>query len=136
MKKKVLTAFLLVSALCASAQTKMVRHQKSGESIDVLLSEKPVATYEGTDLVVTTPSSTTSLRYSLADLEKITYEDITTSIKCMTIVSNDGGASKIYDLNGRLLITVPAGQPVETSSLPQGMYIIKNNKQSYKIQKR
>ena len=136
MKKSILSVLLLLSAVCGSAETKMVIHQKSGGTIDVLLSEKPVAKYDGTDLVVTTPSSTTALSYSLADLEKITYEDITTSIKCMTIVSNDGGASRIYDLNGSLVTTVPAGQAVETSSLPQGMYIIKNNSHSYKIQKK
>lgn len=133
-KKTILSLLAVVSFTTANADTKMVIHQKENSAIDVLLKTKPVVTYEGTDLVVTADGAT--LRYPLSSLEKITFDETTTAIKCMTIISQDAGQSKVYDLNGRLVMTVDEGMSIETSSLPQGMYIVKNNKNSYKIQKK
>lgn len=133
-KKTILSLLAVVSFTTVNADTKMVIHQKESSNIDVLLKTKPIVTYEGTDLVVTADGAT--LRYPLSSLEKITFDETTTAIKCMTIISQDAGQSKVYDINGRLVMTVDEGMGIETSSLPQGMYIVKNNKNSYKIQKK
>lgn len=125
---------MAVVSIGAQAQTKIVIHQKTGGDIEVSLSSKPVVTYEGSNLVVTSSGAAT-LSYPLSELEKITYSNVATAVEEMTVLSKDAGPSQVYDLNGRLLMTVPANQPVETSALPRGMYIIKNNNNSYKIQK-
>lgn len=133
MKRRYLILLLMaVAVIGAKAQTKMILHQKSGGNIEVLLNELPVATYEGTELVITTQ---TVAKFPLSNLEKITFQNVATSVEAMKVLCKDGGPSLVYDLNGRLLMTVPAGQPVETSVLPSGMYIIRNNNNSYKIQK-
>ena len=124
---------MTVAVIGAQAQTKMVIHQKVGEDVEILLSSKPVVTYEESNLVV--KSSSATLSYPLSALEKITYSNVATAVEEMAVLNKDAGPSQVYDLNGRLFMTVPANQPVETSALPRGMYIIKSNNISYKIQK-
>ncbi len=126
-------------AACATgmqAQTKMFIHQKSGGDIEILFADKPVATFDGDEMVLTTTKAT--LRFSLKNLESTSYkeEDIATAIiESVNQLSPDAGPSRVYDINGRLVKTVPAGEPVSFGTLPQGTYVIKNNTSSYKINK-
>lgn len=135
-KKLVLSLFLLCAAVGVQAQTKMVIHQKTGEDIEILFADKPVATFEGDEMVLTTTKTT--VRFAISNLETTDYEEDsgTTSIESITQLSPEAGPSRIYDLDGRLLRTVPAGSPVNFDSLPQGTFIIKNNKTSYKVNRK
>ena len=55
MKRRFIILLMIAIALIgAQAQTKMILHQKSGGDIEVMLNQKPVAMYEGTELVITT----------------------------------------------------------------------------------
>lgn len=133
MKRILILLFITLSTISVSAQKKMIIHQKNGSNIEVMLKDQPVATYEGTEFVVTTDEAT--LRFEIVSLEKVTFEDVSTSVEALTILSTDAGASSVYDLNGKLIKTLPEGAQVDASSLPQGTYIVKNKKYSYKIRK-
>lgn len=135
MKRISLLLLLMAFAdIGAHAQTKMHIHQKTGGSVEVTLNDKPVVAYEGNELVVKSRSNST-LRFVLNTLEKITYSNVSTLVEDMSILSKNAGPSRIYDINGRLVMTVLEDEAVETMSLPSGIYIIKNNNGSYKIQK-
>lgn len=127
---------MAVAAVGAHAQTKMILHQKNGADIEINFADKPVATFEGNEMVLTTTKTT--LRFSVSNLETTTYDDggATAIIESITQLSPDAGPSLIYDAEGRLVRTVPTGQPVSFGSLPQGLYIIKNNNSSYKINRK
>lgn len=137
MKKTLLSTCFLLFALCASAQTKMILHQKGGGDIEIAFADKPVATFEGDEMVLTTTKAT--LRFSLKNLGETTYDEDNTAtaiIESVTQLSPDAGPSRVYDISGRLVKTIPAGEPVSFGTLQQGTYIIKNNNSSYKINKR
>lgn len=136
MKKLITLAFFVIGTMPVMAQTKMILHQKNGADISVLLSEKPVAKYEGSEFVITTKSNDATLRFMLSALDRITYEDITTAVKDFCVVSKDSGPSQVFDLNGRLIMTISEGEAVEAAALAKGIYVIKNKNYSYKIQKR
>lgn len=138
MKQKLFFLFLMaVATIGAKAQTKLILHQKSGGDIEIAFSDKPVATFEGENMILTT--SKTQFSFPLSNLGETTYEEdniATAIIESVTPLSPDAGPSRIYDLDGRLVKTVPAGEPVSFGTLPQGIYIIKNNNSSYKINRK
>lgn len=134
MKRKILIPLLFAQfALGAQAQTKMILQQKSGGDIEIMLNEKPKAVYEGSELVIQTTGMT--IRYQLSQLERIVYSEVTTSVDD-SIISHGDGRTLVYDMNGRLIKTVPENQCLDMASLSNGIYIIKNNKNTYKIQKK
>ncbi len=139
MKRKLILLLLMAAAAVgAQAQTKMYIHQKSGGDIEILFADKPVATFDGDDMVLTTTKAT--LRFSLKNLESTSYKEednlATAIIESVNQLSPDAGPSRVYDINGRLIKTVPAGEPVSFGTLQQGTYVIKNNNSSYKINRR
>ena len=137
MKRKLILLLLTaVAAIGAQAQTKMILHQKSGGDVEIAFSDKPEATYEGEEIVITTTKAL--FRFPLSNLDSITYDEVGSDdgIESITQLSPDAGPSRVYDINGRLIKTVPAGEPVGFGTLPQGTYIIKNNYSSYKINKK
>lgn len=137
MKQKLIFLLLMtVTAIGAQAQTKMILHQKSGGDIEIAFSDKPVATFEGENMIITTTK--TQFSFPISNLGETTYDESGTTaiIESVTQLSPDAGPSRVYDINGRLLKTVPAGEPVNFGTLPQGTYIIKNNNSSYKINRR
>lgn len=136
---KKLLSLLLITPMCigALAQTKMILHQKAGGDVAILLADKPVATYEGDNLVITTTKTT--LSFPVSNIKEATYQEdnaATAIIESVTQLSPDAGPSRIYDISGRLVKTVPATESLNLGSLPQGTYIIKNNNTSYKINKK
>lgn len=137
MKRKLIFLLLMAAAAVgAQAQTKMYIHQKSGGNIEIAFADKPEATYEGEEIVITTTKAL--FRFPLSNLDSITYDEVGSDdgIESITQLSPDAGPSRVYDINGRLIKTVPAGEPVGFGTLPQGTYIIKNNYSSYKINKK
>lgn len=136
---KKLLFMLLITPLSigALAQTKMILHQKVGGDVEILLADKPVAIYEGNNMVITTTK--TSLSFPISNIVEATYQEdnaATAIIESVTQLSLDAGPSRIYDINGRLIKNVPASESINFSTLPQGTYIIKNNNASYKINKK
>lgn len=136
MKRKILIPLLLTQfAIGVHAQTKMILHQKMGGDIEILFADKPVATFEGDNMVITTAKA--SFSFPIINLGETTYSDATAAIiESVTQLSLDAGPSHIYDINGRLIKTVPVGEPINFGMLPQGIYVIKNNKSTYKINRK
>ena len=128
---------MTVIVIGAQAQTKMVIHQKTGGDIEIAFSDKPVATFEGENMIITTTK--TQFSFPISNIGETTYDEsggTSAIIESVTQLSPDAGPSRIYDINGRLVKTVPAGEPVSFGTLPQGTYIIKNNNSSYKINRK
>lgn len=121
-----------------SFNKKMVIHYWDGGYFDVMLNEEPIIKYDVKPYftILNIRGESLFININLSDIKKITYEDVAATIEDISIVSKYSGPSLVYDINGRHVMTVPEGQQVMTSSLPQGMYVIKNNNHSYKIQKR
>lgn len=137
MKKAILSALLLVlSVVCATAQNKMVIHQKSGGEVSYGFAEKPVVRYVDGNLNVST--TTVSVDYPLAELLKITFSDEATGIGVLADTTPSGDVC-IYTLNGVLVKTVAGNggaAAIDTNGLPAGTYVIKNGKTTYKIMKK
>ena len=143
MKKKLCLLPLLL-AFCIQGRCKSVQlvvHAKSGGEVSYALSEKPVVTYKGDVLVLTTESTT--VEYPLADLQKFTFEETADAVESVSMNQPKGdGTVRIYNVSGILLRTI---QPSEnggsdarfsTQDLPAGIYIIKQGTQTYKIRKK
>lgn len=137
MKRKLL--FLLIiaaSVIGVHAQTIMTLHLRNGGDVDFAFSDMPVTTFEEENMIVTILG--TQFTFPISDLVETTFrEDAFTDgiIETVTQLSPDAGPSRIYDIRGHLLKTIPAGEPVNFGNLPHGIYIIKNNNSSYKINK-
>ena len=105
------------------------------------MSEKPVVTYKGDVLILTTESTT--VEYPLADLQKFTFEETADAVESVRMNQPTGdGTVRIYNVSGTLMRTI---QPSEndgsdakfsTQDLPAGIYIIKQGTQTYKIRKK
>ena len=124
-----------------SKSVQLVVHAKSGGEVSYALSEKPVVTYKGDVLILTTESTT--VEYPLADLQKLTFEETADAVESVSMNQPRGdGTVRIYNVSGALLRTI---QPSEndgsdtkfsTQDLPAGIYIIKQGTQTYKIRKK
>lgn len=135
MKRKVILSLLMaVAAIGAQAQTKMTIHHSTEKDYEIFLMDKPVVTYEGSNLVV--KGVGIDLTFPVYLLEKITFSDSETAVEEISVLKKNDGPSNVYDFNGNLVKTVPVNEPVETSTLPSGTYIVKNNNTSYKISKK
>ena len=141
-KKMCLLSFLL--AFCIQGRSESVQlvvHAKSGGEVSYALSEKPVVTYKGDVLILTTES--TMVEYPLADLQKFTFEETADALGNVYMNQAKGDATvRIYNVSGTLVRTI---QPSEndgsdarfsTQDLPKGIYIIKQGTQTHKIIKK
>lgn len=118
------------------AQNTLNIHQKDGTRFSYGFSEKPKVTYEGNTLKLVTKS--VSIEFPLTKLDKLSFEDELTKIDLLHF---DGKESDIliYNQNGVLLKRIHNNSGVsETyiSEFPNGIYIIKKGKTTFKILKK
>lgn len=73
------------------------------------------------------------VEYPLETLQKLTFTETTTDVSLIITTTKADGPHHIYTVDGRLVRTVPEGSQLTTSGLPVGIYVIHNNKISYKI---
>lgn len=78
MKKRLLSACFLLSSVAVAAPDEGINalriHGKSGESVTILLDERPVVRFEGNDLVVATHMNVVS--FPSADVVRFTYASV------------------------------------------------------------
>lgn len=123
-----------------TAETSLVVWQNDGGTTKFAFSEVPVVKYEGETLVLTTTK--TSVEYPLSQLKKFTFEVNPTKVDELKVTSvlKDDGMVSVYNMKGQLIKIYKAGGNHQitfaTESLPAGMYIIKMNSQTFKIQKK
>ncbi len=124
------------SAACF-AQSVLNIHQKDGTVVSYGFSEKPVVTYNEAGVHLSTAK--VEVDYPFASLEKFTFTDgVADGIEQLRAVGISDDIL-VYDMRGVLLRTVKQSEGTaafSTQDLPQGIYIIKNGKTTYKITKR
>lgn len=128
---------LFLSAASCFAQTTLNIHQKSGGIVGYAFSEKPVVTYEGSNLVLNTTK--VKVVYPISDLEKLTFDNGELAEIESVTMSDVKGKTFVYTSNGVLLKEL---QPEEGTThlllegLSNGVYIIRNGSTTYKIIKK
>lgn len=155
MKKILLTATLMAfitSWSFAEPQLKVWKKDKS--TVLIALAEKPVTTFSDNKLVIKTSSAT--VEYPLADIQRYTYEGVETGIESIdsdnsVLVKQEknklllanlkaGAEVRLYNSSGSLLQIVKSNgtDPVviSLSSRPQGVYIVKSGNETIKLMKR
>ena len=137
------------------ATQRLVVWQKSGEKVYFDLNEEPETTFEGTQLVIKT--NTTTVYYQLENVLRYTYEGTMTAIEGPKLKPGevrfmqgsdqmafdglpDGTTLEVYSLDGKKIFTKQAlgGQRTVLSlaSHPAGTYIVKVGDATYKFLKR
>lgn len=119
------------------AQSTLNIHQKDGAIISYGFAEKPIVTYTGTSIRLTT--SKVEVDYPLANLDKFTFGDNDSSQIEVLRTESTNDDMYIYNTNGVLVKSIrliDGTSSFQTSELPKGIYIIKNGKTTYKITKR
>lgn len=159
MKRQILTTFVLffvsMMTFAQDATQRLVVWQKSGEKVYFDLNEEPETTFEGTQLVIKT--NTTTVYYQLENVLRYTYEGTMTAIEGPKLKPGevrfmqgsdqmafdglpDGTTLEVYSLDGKKLFTKQAlsGQRTVLSlaSHPAGTYIVKVGDATYKFLKR
>lgn len=141
MKRLLLLAVSLLAVLGAGADATLMELQlKSGGTVSYAFADNPVVTYTEDRLVLTTDKVT--VEYPLADLEKMTFSDTQSAVESVTMSQpgDSDGTVRIYSLTGTLVRTIEQAEGADdvqftTIDLPEGTYIIKQGKQTYKIRK-
>ena len=136
-KITILTLLLtLVGMSVWAADAKIIVWQKDGKTTEVLFSQMPEFTYQ--DGNVSIQSSSTTLSWPLANLEKFTFENVGSTTP--TDIKDAKTTSKldivkgcaVYDLSGKLI----KRQIRSLSELPQGTFILKDGSVTTKVVKR
>lgn len=125
-------ALLCISYVTAYAGNGVVLHQTDGTAITYAFSEEPKVTYCGDTLVMS--AAGVIVEYPLVSLKKLTFKEAQpSSIDTPIVITSTNGPCQIYTIGGQLLRTIAEGSQITTSGLPTGIYIIRNNNTSYKI---
>jgi len=135
-KKTFLTLLLAIfTASVWAADAKIIVWQKDGNTTEVLFNQMPEFRYA--DGNVSVQNGGTTLSWSLANLDKFTFEDIEPSIVTdvkevqkpkLDIVKG----CAVYDLSGHLV----KKQIRSLSELPKGTYILKDGSVTTKVMKK
>lgn len=151
-----LCLFLMLSfraAFAADNADRLILNYVNGESVEILLSEMPVITFEGDELKLSTTSTT--LKCPLADLQDYTFDGASMSLDdrlipnfsfkqdgdLLTVKSADGKPNiKLYDIQG--IEMSPAVRIADDACLISiedfvpGVYVILIDNHSFKIVKK
>ena len=152
--KKVLLTMLAVFAVClmTNAEHKLVVQLVNGTTQSYVLAEKPEITMTDSKLKVSSPF--VSSEYAIASVTDFHFEELSaTAVNQVgkdelrfVRQSNDhvtlygaAGNVSVYDESGckqpSAVSTSGEQTDINLSSMPKGMYIIKTNRQSFKITK-
>ena len=153
--KLLLTTLLLVAgAFAVWAQNAIAIYQKDGNVAKFAFTEKPVVTYSGSDLVLTT--SKTSVQYPIYLLQKIGFDvdDLISSVDEVTVPQTQfsfrdgtltisgGEASSIvslYTIKGTMVgqyrLDANGSATIPLQHLGKSLYIVKTNQFSFKFHK-
>lgn len=131
---------LLSVATVMRAQNTLNVHQKDGTIMCFSFSQKPISTFDGTDVKVTTSEETVT--FPFASVSKYTFEDGLTPTGVFAVKTSDpnDNSINIYNVNGQLIktqnVTSDDDARLDVTGLPAGTYIIKSKSITYKYQKR
>lgn len=155
-KRTLLLVLLTIATMAVWAQNAIAVYQNDGKVARFTFSEKPVVTYSGTDMVLTTTK--TSVQYPIYMLKKLVFEDEVTravDIKDLEVKSSEqfsfkgetlsitGGEpqSFVYLFNmkgvkvGQFRLDSNGSVEIPTHALESDIYIVKTNSFSFKFRK-
>lgn len=144
MKKIILSLGLaLLSATAFAESTVLILKLSDGKSDTYLLNEKPVITFEGANMLITTSDLSNS--YARADVKSMEFSSddsgITLPVEHNTtysyrdnVFSCQGHMIEVYSISGTRVAS--ARDAVSLADLPAAPYIINVNNESIKIIKR
>ena len=160
MNKKSLTgliaalAMLLLPTSMRASEQLLVLTQTNGKVTKFALTDNPVITYKGNDVIVTCGESV--MQTSMADVMSVGFEKgETTGIEAPKAVSEpqttfsfgqagfeglqSGERVMVYSIDGKVISTIKADADghaqVDISNLQTGVYILRTAKKSFKIKK-
>ncbi len=162
-KKALIRAFALLTLLLIPAQALLARVAEENVTCMVLtltdgtinrfaLTDTPVVTYEGENLVVSIGDE--QFTTTLSGISQLTFEQVSTGISEMVGESPKSAFTpgqarfeglkthaivSIYTIDGKMLSSMRANDEgtvsIDLSTLPHGFYILRTPNQSYKIKK-
>ena len=154
-RKFYLTILMLVAGTFATrAQNAIAVYQKDGTVAKFAFTEKPVVTYSGSDLVMTT--SKTSVQYPIYLLQKIGFDvdDIINTVDevklpqtqfsirdgILTVRGGEAGSAvSLYTFNGMMVgqyrLDSDGCATIPLQSLGKSLYIVKNKQFSFKFRR-
>ena len=102
-----------------------------GSKTTVLFSDMPEFTYADGNISLQSNSPSTTLSWPIENLQKLTFENVTTAIRDVRATGLDLLSEKFdaYDLNGRLV----KKNIKSLSELPKGVYIVKDGSVTIKV---
>lgn len=149
-----LAMLLLPASLKAASEQLLVLTQTNGSVTKFALTDNPVITYKGNDIIVTCGEKV--LQTSMADVANVGLEKgETTGIEAPIAVSEpqttfsfgkvgfegllSGERIMVYSIDGKVISTIKADADgraqVDLNNLQTGVYILRTAKKSFKIKK-
>lgn len=126
---------LLFTVLCSigvrAQEAKIIVWLADGNKSEVLFVDMPELTYADGNVNIQSNSPSTTFSWPIENVQKLTFENINTSIRDMKATGLDLLSDQFdaYDLSGKL---VRKGIK-SISELPKGAYIIKDGKVTFKV---
>jgi hypothetical protein len=126
---------LLLAVLCSTGaraeEGKIIVWLNDGTTVPVLFSDMPEFTYADGMITLQSNSPSTALSWPIENLQKFTFEGISTTIRDVKATGLDIESDNmtVYDLSGRMV-----RQNVKSlSEFPKGVYIVKNGRVTIKV---
>ena len=136
MKKILISIPIILFSIAGFAQNTLNIHQKEGEIFCCDFLDKPIVTYEGNTLKVSTKN--VSIEFPLTELDKLSFEDEFTDIKLQNTERNNIDIL-IYNEKGILLKRIHNDSGISETNIlefPKGIYIIKKGDTTLKVLKK
>ena len=146
-------AVILLLAVCCTgyAQNSVTLYLKSGRSVSYTFQEKPVMSYSGNELLVSTQE--VQIQYALESISKLCFEDnsqttveevinadvrFAVSADAITLTGEKPESDiYIYDMNvvcaGRNSTDAEGNAEISIRELKEGLYVVKTVSLSFKI---
>ncbi|MBO6033420.1 MAG: T9SS type A sorting domain-containing protein [Prevotella sp.] len=102
-----------------------------GNKTEVLFADMPEFTYADGNISLQSNNPSTTLSWPIENLQKLTFENVTTAIRDIKATGLDILSDKmaVYDLSGKML----KKQIKSLSELSKGVYIVKDGSVSIKV---
>ena len=136
-KKTLILAFLLgIVSLPLMANNDgpcIVFQMSDGTTMSYLLSDDPVITFDGDNLVLKTIKDDLTAPYK--KIISFSYTGVSTGV-AKVAVTGKTTSTFIYTAEGKLFMKLHKGEALNTEQLPQGLYVVKSGKNVHKIVKK
>ena len=133
MKKILISIPIILFSIAGFAQNTLNIHQKDGEKFCCGFLDKPIITYEGNTLKVSTKN--VSIEFPLTELDKLSFEDGLADIKLQNI-ERESSDILIFNEKGVLLKRIHNDSGIlenKISEFPKGIFIIKKGNTTFNV---